>query len=99
MADEPQRFMINGTEVAMTADDVLAATFRREPPDTANTRTWWVLIRRKRLPVRWVIVRTLDYLAQQGADVPDRRTSRYVQTEPAARILRRLGFTTGTDET
>jgi hypothetical protein len=94
--DDRPRFTIQGVQVPITAEDVLAATFRRDaPPVVAGS--WWVLIRRKRVPARWVLTRTLAYLAEHrpGDPRPDRLNSRALQTRPAVRVLAALGFPTG----
>lgn len=92
MADDRPRHTILGAEVPITPDDVLAATFRRDAP-RVTPGTWWVLIRRKRVPARWAMTRTFAYLAAEHPDDPRPDLSRHFQTRTAVRVLRRLGFT------
>jgi hypothetical protein len=73
---------IGGRAHEITADDVLTKTFRREP-DPVEPGTWYAVIRRKRVPAKWAVRRTLDIPGQS------------FQTKQAISILSRLGFTTG----
>jgi len=77
------KIRVRGVDHWLTTEQVLEATFRKDPDRALLPGGFYAVVRRKRVPVKWAIRRALDL---PGTDFT---------TDQALGTMKRLGFHVG----